>query len=368
MKIFANRVFTGETVLEKQLIICNETKIIAIQAGEAAEADEIVENIAPGFFDIQVNGGAQYHFTAHPTEECLADIEEACLADGTAFVLPTLITSSLDNILIGIEAVKRYLAKYPQSGILGMHLEGPFLNPVKRGAHLSKYIQKPQEELVRKIITHGKGTILQMTIAPEAFDTPTLSVLIASGIPLAVGHTDATYEIAKSAFDMGIRQVTHLFNAMSPFLHRQPGVVGAVFDDERIYAPIVLDGKHVDFAAARAAYKVKRDKLFLISDALFLGKKKTDFQWEGFDARLCNGEYVNSEGNLAGANISLGDAVKNARKELDVSLQEAIEMATYRPAKAVGLSHRIGRIASGYPARFTVFDDELERLRVLSSN
>lgn len=367
MKIFANRVFTGETVLEKQLITCNQTKIIDIQAGEAADADEAVENIAPGFFDIQVNGGAQYHFTAHPTEECLADIENACLADGTAFVLPTLITSSMDNIFTGIETVKRYLAKRPQSGILGMHLEGPFLNPAKRGAHLAKYIQKPEAELVRKILAHGKGTVLQMTIAPETFDKDTLSLLIASGIPLSVGHTDATYEIAKRVFDMGIRQVTHLFNAMSPFLHRKPGVVGAVFDDERVYAPIVLDGKHVDFAAARIAYKAKCDKLFLTSDALFLGKAKVNFQWEEFDARLHDGEYVNSEGNLAGANISLVDAVKNAVKELKVSLQEAVEMATYRPAKATGLSHRIGRIAPGYPARFTVFDNKLEMPRVLTS-
>lgn len=365
MKLFANRVFTGETVLQNQLITCSEGIITEMSTGDIQNADEAVEHMAPGFFDIQVNGGAVYHFTAHPNEACLADIETACLADGTAFVLPTLITSSLDNILAGIEAIKDYKQKFPDSAVLGMHLEGPFINPLKRGAHLSKYIRKPTKELIREIIKYGAGTILQMTIAPEVFDDESLQLLKESGIALSVGHTNANYEEAKRAFDEGITQVTHLFNAMSPFQHRNPGVVGAVFADERVYAPIVLDGKHVDFVAARIAHKLKRDKLFLISDALFLGKTKETFQWEEFDAQLKNQEYVNSEGNLAGVNISLMDAVRNARNELGVSLQEAVEMATSRPAKALGLIHRVGKIDIGYPARFTAFNEELTNYRVL---
>lgn len=367
MKIFANHVYTGETVLEKQLITCEKGHIVAINQGNAKDADEVVEHIAPGFFDIQVNGGAAYHFTAHPHEDCLSDIEETCLADGTAFVLPTLITSSMDNILMGIESVKNYKKKHPQSGILGMHLEGPFINPVKRGAHLLKYIRKPERALIEEIIKYGKDTILQMTLAPEVFDQDMLALLQDSGIALAIGHTNASFEEANRAFDQGVKQVTHLFNAMSPFQHRSPGVVGAVLADERVYAPIVLDGRHVDFAAAAIAYKLKRDKFFLISDALFLGKKKAHFQWEEFDATLKNDEYVNSEGNLAGANISLMDAVQNAIKHLGASTQEAIEMATRRPAEAVGIHHRIGKIAPGYPARFTGFDAALQHARVLYS-
>lgn len=365
MKIFANRVYTGETVLTDQLITCEKGLIVGINRGNAGNADERVAHIAPGFFDIQVNGGASYHFTAHPNEQCLSDIEEACLTDGTAFVLPTLITSSIDNILAGIDAVRKYIEKHPQSAILGMHLEGPFINPIKRGAHLLKYIKKPERAMVEEIVRYGKGIILQMTIAPEMFDDHLLTLLQDSGIALALGHSNASFEEARNAFNLGITQVTHLFNAMSPFQHRNPGLVGAVLSDERIYAPLVLDGKHVDFSAAAIAYKLKRDKLFLISDALFLGKKKARFQWEEFDATLINGEYVNSEGNLAGANISLMDAVQNAIKELGVSVQEAIEMASRRPAEAIGLHDRIGKIALGYPARFTCFDAELKNARVL---
>jgi len=159
--------------------------------------------------------------------------------------------------------------------------------------------------------------------------------------------------------------VTHLYNAMSPFGHRQPGLVGATFDTDSVYAPIIMDGVHCDYAAARIAYQSKKDKLFLISDALFVGEKVTEFKWGEFDAFLQNGQYNNSEGNLAGATISLGDAVRNAVKEVGISVQEAIEMATIRPAKAVGLSDKVGSIALGYPAVFTVFDDDLSKFEVI---
>lgn len=365
-KIFAEKVYTGEELLENQLISCADGKIIAIQGGQPEEAIRRTKQIAPGFFDIQVNGGAHYHFTANPEEACLADIHERCIQDGVAYVLPTLITSSPENILKGIHAVRNYQEKHPDSCVLGMHLEGPFINLKKRGAHLPQYIQQPTKALLREIIQQGQGVLLQMTIAPEVFDEETLALLLASGIALSVGHTDATYEQATQVFDHGIQQVTHLFNAMSPFLHRAPGVVGAALNHPEVFTPLVLDGKHVDFAAARIAYKIKRDKFFLISDALFLGKQKRSFQWENFDAQLVNNEYINSEGNLAGANISLPDAVRNAVHYLGVSVQEAIEMATYRPAKAINQIHRIGRIAPGYPARFTVFDDNLSDFQLLA--
>jgi len=364
-RIFAHKVFTGEELLEKQVITCVNNRIKTIQAGEIADASIAVANLAPGFFDIQVNGGEQFHFTANPDEDCLADIEKACLEDGTAYAFPTLITSSIENIFKGIDAVRSYRDSHAQSAILGMHLEGPFINLKKRGAHLPKYILKPDRKLVEEIVHYGRGVIVHMTIAPEVFDSDTLQLLLDAGIALAVGHSNATYNEATAAFNLGIHQVTHLFNAMSPFLHREPGVVGAAFDHERVFTPLVLDGIHVDFAAARIAHKIKKDKFFLTSDALFLRKKKQAFRWEGFDAKLINGEYVNSEGNLAGANISLADAVKNAVQQLGVSVQEAVEMATSRPAKSVNQIGHIGKIAPGYPARFTAFNNDLNDFKVL---
>jgi len=364
-KIFAHRLFTGEQVLEQQIVTCQNGMVNSVEAGKPASDTLVVANLAAGFFDIQVNGGEKFHFTANPDVDCLVDIEQACLKNGTAYVLPTLITSSLSNVFKGIDAVRHYLDEHDASAIVGMHLEGPFINPKKRGAHLAKYIQKPDRKAVEEIISHGKGIIVQMTIAPEMFDDPDiLQLLIDSGIALSVGHTNATYQQASDAFDRGIHQVTHLFNAMSPFMHREPGVVGAAFDHQNVFTPLVLDGKHVDFAAARVAYKLKRDRFFLISDALFLGMKKQRFQWEEFDARLIQNEYLNSEGNLAGATISLADAVRNAVEKLGVGIQEAVEMATSRPAKAVQQQH-LGKVEAGYPARFTTFSNSLDDFHVL---
>ncbi len=284
---------------------------------------------------------------------------------GTGYVLPTLITSPTENILKGIESTRNYILKNPNSGVLGMHLEGPFLNPIKRGAHLAEYVRKPTNAELEEIIKYGKGIIKIMTIAPEQFTDEQLEMLLESGIVISAGHSNATNKQASHAFRKGIRLITHLFNAMSQMGHREVGLVGTIFDNDEVYAPIILDGFHCDYAAARIAHKAKKDKLFLISDALFVGDKVKQFQWGEFDAYLQDGQYRNSEGNLAGAAISMGDAVRNATKFVDISLQEAVEMATIRPAKAIGMDDKAGKIAVGYPARFTVFDEGLENFETL---
>jgi N-acetylglucosamine-6-phosphate deacetylase len=364
--LFAEQVYTGQEVLRNQLITAENGKIVTVESSEHNTGTKKVANLAPGLFDIHINGGEKYHFTQKADEETIHDIYQSSVRSGAAYVLPTLITSPTDNILKGIEAVKNYREKHPKSGVLGMHLEGPFLNPIKRGAHLTEYVRKPTDSELDEIIRYGKDVIRLITIAPEMFTPDQLQMLLASGITVSAGHSNATYEEAQQAFASGIKLVTHLYNAMSAFAHRQPGLVGATFDTESVYAPIIIDGVHSDFGAASVAYKIKKDKLFLISDALFLGEKVTEFKWGEFDAYLREGKYINSDGNLAGATISLGDAVRNAVKQVDIPLQEAIEMATIRPAVAVGLSESVGRIAPGYPAVFTTFDDSLSTFEVLS--
>ena len=362
--LFAKRVFTGNEILNDQLITSENGKITQISPASAYFEIKTVDNLAPGFFDSHINGGEKFHFTQKADEETIDDIYQSSLRTGAAYVLPTLITSPQENILKGIAAIKSYQEKHPDCGVLGMHLEGPFLNPVKRGAHLTEYVRKPTNADLDEIIRHGEGIIKLITIAPEMFTTDQIQMLLDSGITVSAGHSNATYEEATSAFSQGINLVTHLYNAMSAFGHRQPGLVGAIFDSPSVYAPIIIDGVHSDFASARVAYKIKKDKLFLISDALFLGEKVTEFKWEEFDAYLKDGKYTNSDGNLAGATISLSDAVRNAVKFVGIPLQEAIEMATIRPAKALGLSEKIGQVAVGFPAVFTTFDDSLENFEV----
>lgn len=358
-------IHTGTTLLENHTIVIDKGIIRSIEPIEnsghenAHTIDLAGKHIAPGFIDTHINGGQKHYFTQYPIEETIQDIYESSLALGTTHVLPCLITSPLDNILKGIEATRSYMQKNPDSGVLGMHLEGPFLNLAKRGAHLAAYVRKPTNAELEEIIKYGKDVIKIMTIAAENFSDEQLDLLLESGIRLSLGHSNATYVQAAYAYRKGISLCTHLYNAMTQMGHREPGVVGATFDNPDVYAPIILDGFHCDFAAARIAYKIKKDKLFLISDALFVGDKVRHFQWEEFDAYLKDGQYRNSEGNLAGAAISMADGVRNAVQKVGISTEEAIKMATIRAAKAVGMEQSIGQIAKGFPAHFVVFDEAL---------
>ena len=353
-------VHTGTEVLHNQSITVENGVISTSDHRSDAKIINLVgKHISTGFIDTHINGGEKYYFTQFPTEETLQDIYESSLKLGTSHVLPTLITSPLENILKGIEVTRSFLEKNPTSGVFGMHLEGPFLNLAKRGAHLAAYIRKPTNSELEEIIKNGKNVIKLMTIATENFTSEQIEMLLESGIKISLGHSNATYRQAKSAYNQGITLCTHLYNAMTQMGHREPGVVGATFDSPDVYAPIILDGFHCDYAAARIAYKIKKDKLFLISDALFVGEKVKQFQWEEFDAYLENGQYRNSEGNLAGAAVSMGDCVRNAVQQVGISLDEAIKMATIRPAKALGIEDKIGQIKEGFPATFVVFDENL---------
>jgi N-acetylglucosamine-6-phosphate deacetylase len=311
------------------------------------------------------NGGNKTFFTEKPVISSIEDVDNSCAALGTGWTLPTLITSPLANILRGITALRDFQSKFPGSGVLGMHLEGPYISPEKRGGHPREYVQKPTDNVLKELIDQGQDIIKLMTIAPEVFTPDQIGMLIESGITISIGHSNATYLQAKAAFGMGIRLVTHLYNAMSLFVPKAPGLVGAIFDDPDVYAPIILDGLHCDFAAARIAWKLKKDKFFLISDAMFTGRVMKKFRWRGIDIILENGTYRNSEGNLNGSAISLGDAVRNAVKEVGIPLQEAVEMATIRPAKAIAMDHLVGKVAVGYPARFTIFDQDLQNFEIV---
>jgi N-acetylglucosamine-6-phosphate deacetylase len=363
-------VHTGETIKQNHHVLIKNGKIQAVLAEKPESFEgEILDlngqHIAAGFIDLHINGGEKYYFTQTVTEETLLDIADSSRILGTTYTLPCLITSPMDNILRGVKVMRNFMQKHPKSGVLGMHLEGPFLNPIRRGAHLKEYLQKPTDAALDTLIKEGKDVIKIMTIAPELFTDAQIDKLVASGIHIAVGHSDATYAQATHAFQRGVKLCTHLFNAMSQMQHRAAGVVGGVLDTEGVYAPIILDGIHCSYEAARIAYKIKKEKLVLISDALFVGRKKEQFEWGAFNATLKNGEYRNNEGNLAGAAIAMSDAVHNAVFEVGIPLEEAVKMATVRPAKAIAMADKIGRIRKGFSANFVVFDEKLENFRTL---
>jgi N-acetylglucosamine-6-phosphate deacetylase len=364
-------IHTGDEILNNSVVIIENGVILSVQKEIPKEID-VIENLkgshlSAGFIDIQINGGEKQYFSQYPTEETIQDIYESSLKYGTTHTLPCLISSSKETILQGIDAIRNYKAKH-NNGVMGMHLEGPFLNPLKRGAHSLNQVRKPTNSELEEIIRYGKDIIKVITIAPECFSEEQLDMLLESGIVISAGHSTMTYKESQYYFSKGINLVTHLFNAMTQFGHREPGLVGATLENEAVYAPIILDGAHCDYAAARLAYKLKKDKFFLISDAAFLGRKVNSFKWENFDAHLENGFYRNDEGNLAGASISMEEAVQNAYKHLNVTIDEAIKMATCRVASAIKMEDKLGKIKPGYPASFVRFNDDLSKVESLVFN
>lgn len=355
--ITAKKVFTNNTELSSVSISVDKGTVISV-VDKTAKAPFDYDCLAPAFFDTHINGGEELYFTQSNNSEAIQDIANSSAKYGTAYTLPCLITSSLDNILKGIREIRKTMAAQPDLGVLGLHLEGPFLNVKKRGAHLAKYVRMPTNDEIKTILEAGADVIKIWTIAPENFTHEQIHMIQNAGLVIAAGHSNASYEESKIAFEQGISLCTHLYNAMSPFHHRDPGLIGAVLENKSVWAPIIPDGIHCDYGAARIAYQAKRDRLFLISDALFLSRKKTSFQWEEFDAFLVNNEYKNSEGNLAGSAISMTEAVQNAVNHIHIPLKTALSMASDRPAEAVGLGEKVGSIAKGFPAKFVSFHEK----------
>lgn len=356
-------VHTGEEILHDKIIVAEKGKILSVQNEMPQDADVIDlngKNISAGLIDIQINGGYHAYFSKEINEASLTDMTNACHHFGTLYFLPTLISSTQENILKAITVIKNFQQKFPQAGVLGMHLEGPFFNMEKRGAHNKDIVRKPTDSVLEAIVAHGKDTIKVMTIAPEMFADEQIQFLQENNIRLSAGHSDMDYEQAQYYFSKGIHLATHLYNAMSPFTHRAPGLTGATLENDDVYASIILDGHHCHYAAARIAYQLKKEKLFLITDSTFLGRKTQHFEWDTFDATLKDDMYRNKEGNLAGAAISMIEAVKNVKQHLNLSLQEAVQMATSRVARAIGEEAHTGFIKENYPARFFVFDDEVD--------
>ncbi|RYY50432.1 MAG: N-acetylglucosamine-6-phosphate deacetylase [Chitinophagaceae bacterium] len=357
-------IYSASDLLTEKVIVCEDGIISSITdevPGDTGVVDLGGAHIAPGLIDIQINGGEELYFSDDPGVYALQHLYESSLKHGATHILPCLISSPKEKILQAIETVQTF--QQTNSGVIGMHLEGPFLNPAKRGAHSADIIRSPENVELEEIIRYGKGAIKMITIAPELFTDEQLDMLLESGITISAGHSNMNYEQAQYYFNKGIRLVTHLYNAMTQMGHREPGIVGAVFNNEDVYAPIILDGAHCHYAAAKVAHAIKRDKLILLSDAAFLGRKKQSFDSPLLNARLIDGYYRNAEGNLAGAAISMIEAVRNAVEHLKLSLPEAIEMATIRVARALKMEDQLGKIAKGYPASFICFDPDFNNCK-----
>lgn len=357
-------IYTSERVLYDKAIIVNGKKIEAVvDIDKVPKELEVVDlkglNIAPGFIDLQANGGGGYLFNDEPTEECISKIYEGHKRFGSTNFLPTLITTSTPKMLQAIESVKSCMAsnKY---GVLGLHLEGPYINDLKAGAHDKKFIRNVSFDELELLVKTGKDVIKIFTVAPETIKEEHVKFFKDHNIIISAGHTKATYEETMKSFDWGISMVTHIFNAMSQFESREPGVVGAALDSNNIWAGIIVDGFHVHFGSVRICKKIKGRKLILVTDAMPpVGSNLTEFKLGGLKVLYKNGRCITEEGVLAGSALDMATAVRNCVQKVGIPMDEALRMASLYPAECLGVADILGKIKPGYVANMAIFDNQL---------
>jgi N-acetylglucosamine-6-phosphate deacetylase len=315
--------------------------------------------LLPGFIDCQVNGGGGVLFNDRPDVDGIRAIGAAHRKSGTTGFLPTLISDSVDKMRTALAAVATAMAD-GVPGVLGIHLEGPYLDRERRGVHDARFFHTPGEAELQMVESPTRGVTL-LTVAPECVAPDAISALTEHGVIVALGHSNAEYASVRAALDAGARGFTHLFNAMSPLTGRAPGMVGAALDDPGSWCGIIVDGHHVAPASLRVALQAKpRGKVFLVTDAMPpVGATDPVFALNGETIVARDGICQNANGTLAGSALSMIDAVRNSIEMLGVPLEEAARMAATYPADFLGLGASHGRIGIGYRADFTVLDAEL---------
>jgi N-acetylglucosamine-6-phosphate deacetylase len=315
--------------------------------------------LAPGFIDLQVNGGGGILLNDHPTVEGMRAIARAHRRYGTTACLPTLITDSRQQTQAAIAAARTAAGS---DGVLGLHLEGPFINPARPGIHRKDHIATAElRDLDWLADLAGAGRSL-VTLAPERLPEGFLSGLAATGIRVSVGHSEATAEIVLRAVADGLTGVTHLFNAMPPFAGRQPGILGAALAEPRLIAGIIVDGIHVDPLAIRAAFAAKgADGIALVTDAMpSVGATLDQFQLMGRTISLHQGRLTGEDGTLAGAHLDMASAVRNAVRLAKLPLDDALRAASLTPARFLGLECERGALICGARADMVALTPDLD--------
>jgi N-acetylglucosamine-6-phosphate deacetylase len=318
--------------------------------------------LLPGFIDSQVNGGGGVLFNDSPSVETIAAIGRAHRRFGTAGFLPTLISDDLDVVARAIAAVRSAIES-GVPGVLGIHIEGPFLNVERKGVHDPAKLRELDASAVGLLTSLRAGRTL-VTLAPEMTTPAIIQGLVAAGVVVSAGHTNATYAQITMALRAGLTGFTHLFNAMSQLTGREPGAVGAALDDAGSWCGIIVDGLHTSPVVLRIALRCKpHERFMLVTDAMpSVGTSVSSFELQGRRILVSGSVCVDEDGRLAGSNIDMASCVRNAVQMLGVPLSEAVRMASQWPAEFLGLGGELGRIARGQRANLVAADDELRVL------
>lgn len=349
----AKQLFTGSECLHHHAVVVEDHKIVDILPINhiPPHAGPIYDIIAPAFIDIQIYGAQGKLLAVYPNADSIFRLYEYCSKGGASHFVVTVATNSNAVFHACIDAVKEYWERGGR-GCLGLHVEGPWINTSKKGAHLEEFIHAPSLQEVKALLDYGKGIIKIITLAPEICSPEIIALIQSEGIIVSAGHSNATFEEATNAFNNGIGTATHLFNAMSPLQHRAPGFVGAVFNHPTVMSSVVPDGYHVDFEAIKIAKKQMGERLFVITDAV------AETSVGPYPHHLVGDKYE-SNGILSGSALTMVSALKNLVNKVQIPLEEALRMVSTYPAKAIERNESMGKIQIGYAANLVCLNEAL---------
>ena len=358
----AAKIFTGHEMLTSHAVIISNGIIKNVIESSSIPGDEPVTDLGevilvPAFVDIQLYGAHKRLLAVYPDAATVSAIHDYCAAGGATYCVPTVATNPYDTIFKCIDAIRDY---WNQSGkgVIGLHVEGPWINPAKRGAHREEWIHSPTIEQAKQLLDYGKGVIKIITLAPECCSREVIDLAKSYNIIVSAGHSNATYKEATDAFNSGINAATHLFNAMSPLQHRAPGLAGAILDHPSVLCSVVPDGHHVDFAVIRIAQKAMEHRLFAITDAV------TETT-EGYYKHTFEGDKYTSNGILSGSALTMHKAFLNFVQHCNVNIEEALRMCSLYPATVLQMQNELGVIKENARASMLVLGPGLELLRVI---
>lgn len=358
------RVFDGAQMLDGRAVVLESGRILSLpherDLGTGIERRRVEGLLAPGFIDVQVNGGGGVLYNDVRSVDGIRAIAEAHRAFGTTGLLPTFITDTREKMAEAVEVMRAALAaRVP--GVIGIHLEGPFISPERKGVHNAAFMRPMEEEDIAIMTSLTEGRTL-VTLAPERNSMEAIARLAGAGVLICAGHTASDYETVMEAARHGLRGFTHLYNAMPPLAGRDPGPVGAALDSRDTWCGLIVDGHHVSDAALRAAVAAKgTERMMLVTDAMSVtGTELTSFELHGRTIYRKDGRLTTADGTLAGSDLDMASAVRNSVQRLGLALPDVLRMASLIPAQFLRLDHELGRIAPGYRADLVLLDEGLQ--------